>query len=227
MSNVSKENYLKTIFNYNHGRGESAVTTKLAHDLSVSNAAISDMAKKLSKDGLIFYKKYQGIELTEKGQKIALEVIRRHRLWELFLVKVLHLSWSEVHDQAEALEHNTSEFLIDKIDEYLGYPEFDPHGKPIPKRNGSLPKVEEYILLSDAVHGCTYRLVQVNEKDNKLINYLSKIGLLLNTEFEVVDKLDFDNSITICFENKSFLISQKISENIYVKQLKKYSNNNK
>lgn len=134
MSTISKENYLKVIFNQNELVNDFVTTSQMAQELDVSNAAISDMAKKLSSEGLITYEKYKGMELTSKGEKMALKVIRRHRLWELFLMKILGLNWSEIHDEAENLEHHSSDFLIDKIDEYLGYPEFDPHGHPIPKK---------------------------------------------------------------------------------------------
>jgi len=221
MSTISKENYLKVIFNHKYTSGGNASTVKLAQELSVSNAAISDMAKKLSQEGLISYKKYKGMELTGEGEKIALNVIRRHRLWESFLMKVLDLPWSEVHDQAEILEHHTSEFLIDRIEEYLNFPEFDPHGHPIPKKNGTLPKSPKIIVLANAEVGCEYELVQVNDKDNKLINYLSRVGLILNTKFEVIDKLEFDNSLTVKFENKTLSISQKLSESVFVKPLKR------
>ncbi len=221
MSSISTENYLKKIFNYSQAFGESINTAKLAHELSVSNAAISDMAKKLSKQGLVTYEKYKGMELTEMGEQIALNVIRRHRLWELFLIKVLDLPWSEVHDQAEVLEHHTSEKLIDRIDEYLGFPDFDPHGHPIPKKNGTLPDSQQYITLAEASEGLFYKLMQVDDGDKELIKYLSKVGFLLNTEFEVVHKLDFDKSFTIKFADKTLSVSQKISESIYLKEIKK------
>lgn len=221
MSTVSKENYLKVIYNHNYSFGENASTVKLAQELAVSNAAISDMAKKLSQEGLISYKKYKGMELTGEGEKIALNVIRRHRLWELFLIKVLDLPWSQVHDQAEKLEHHTSEFLIDKIDEYLDYPEFDPHGHPIPRKNGSLPKSPKLMVLADAEVGSEYEIIQVDDRDNKLIDYLSKIGLVLNTKFEVISKLEFDKSLTVKFGSQTVSISQKISESIFVKSKEK------
>ena len=221
MSTISKENYLKVIFNHNYTFGENASTVKLAQELSVSNAAISDMAKKLSQEGLISYKKYKGMELTDEGEKIALNVIRRHRLWESFLIKVLDLSWSEVHDQAEKLEHHTSESLIDRIDEFLNYPEFDPHGHPIPRKNGTLPKSPKLLNLAVVEIGNEYEIIQVDDKDNKLIDYLSKVGLVLNTKLEVIDKLDFDKSLTVKFEDKTLSISQKISESVFVKPIKK------
>lgn len=221
MSTVSKENYLKAIFNYNVNIGESATTKKIAEELSVSNAAITDMAKKLSEEGLISYEKYKGMELTSEGEKIALKVVRRHRLWELFLVKVLGLNWNEVHNEAEKLEHQTSEFLIDRIDEFLGYPEFDPHGHPIPSKNGTLPKTPKIIPLYEAEKGLTYEFVRVNDRDSELINYLMKVGLLLNTEMFIEDKLKFDESTMVTYNGKTISLSKKIAESIYVKLLKK------
>ncbi len=220
MATISKENYLKTIFNYKITRGENATTKKIANDLSVSNAAISDMAKKLADDGMISYEKYKGMELTAAGEKIALMVIRRHRLWELFLVKALGIGWNQVHDEAEKLEHHTSEFLIDKIDEYLGYPEFDPHGHPIPKKNGILPKSPKVILLSEAEKNVVYEFVRVDDRNSEVINYLIKVGLLLNTELTVVDKLAFDNSMTVSFDNKVLSLSKELTNSIYVKTVK-------
>lgn len=178
------------------------------------------MAKKLADDGMISYEKYKGMELTAAGEKIALKVIRRHRLWELFLVKALGIGWNQVHDEAEKLEHYTSEFLIDKIDEYLGYPEFDPHGHPIPKKNGILPKSPKVILLSEAEKNVVYEFVRVDDRDSELINYLIKVGLLLNTELKVVDKLAFDNSITVSFDKKVLSLSKELTNSIYVKTAK-------
>lgn len=221
MSTISIENYLKAIFNHTNLLGENAGTAQLAQELSVSNAAISDMAKKLSSHGLIAYKKYKGMELTSEGEKIALRVIRRHRLWELFLIKVLDMPLSEVHDQAEKLEHHASEILIDKIDEFLGYPEFDPHGHPIPKKNGSLPKSQKFIPLANAEENLKYQVVQINDRDNKLVNYLSEVDLVLNTQFKVIGKLEFDRSLLLQIGGKTLSISQKISENIYVRSFEK------
>lgn len=219
MSTISTENYLKKIFNHNKVFGEKINAVKLAQELSVSNAAISDMAKKLSKHGLISYEKYKGIELTDKGEQMALNVIRRHRLWELFLIKVLNMPWSEVHEQAEVLEHHTSEKLIDRIDEFLGYPDFDPHGHPIPRKNGSLPDAQYYISLAEAVEGSSYELMQVDDHEKKLISYLTKVGFVLNTRFVVIDKLDFDKSYTIKFNDTVLSVSQKISESLYLKEI--------
>ncbi len=221
MSTVSKENYLKTILNQRMTMGNGATTSQMATDLSVSNAAISDMAKKLSKQGLVNYEKYRGMELTSKGEKIALKIIRRHRLWELFLMKVLGLGLSEIHDEAEKLEHHSSDFLIDKIDHFLNYPDFDPHGHPIPKKNGTLPKLPNLLKLSDTDVGSKYEFVSVNDKDSELINYLVKAGLLLGSKLEIIAKLSFDNSMTVKFNNTELSLSKKITDSVFVIPIKK------
>lgn len=217
MSTISKENYLKAIFNHGNEMEKNASTTKIANHLSISSSAISDMAKKLSKEGLVKYERYKGIILTAHGEKAALKVIRRHRLWELFLMKVLELDLSEVHDEAEILEHYTSDFLIDKIDEFLGYPDFDPHGHPIPKKNGTIPKITGVVPLADAVINQEYEFVKVNDRDSELINYLIKVGLKLHSKLEVIDKLGFDDSVTIIYDNKILTLSKKIADNFFVR----------
>jgi DtxR family Mn-dependent transcriptional regulator len=216
MSTITKENYLKTIF-VQSNIGENAYTSKMAKKLSVSNAAISDMAKKLSLEGLVTYEKYRGMVLTSAGEKIALKVLRRHRLWELFLTKVLRMSWSEVHDEAEKLEHHSSDALIDKIDEFLLYPEFDPHGEPIPKKNGLLPKSPKSIPIIKGEIGNKYQIVRVDDQNRELMNYLTKNDLLLNTKVEIIDRLSFDNSVIVKIKDKKISLSEKISQSVFVK----------
>lgn len=217
MSTISKENYLKAIFSHSTEMDNNASTTMIANHLSISSSAISDMAKKLSKEGLVKYEKYKGIILTPHGEKAALKVIRRHRLWELFLMNVLGLDWSEVHDEAEKLEHYSSDFLIDKIDEYLGHPDFDPHGHPIPKKNGSIPETPNVILLAEAETKNKYELIRVNDKESELINFLKKVGLKLNSKLEIVDKLDYDNSISVRVNKKNITLSKKVTDNLFVR----------
>ncbi|MFA3782539.1 metal-dependent transcriptional regulator [Melioribacteraceae bacterium 4301-Me] len=217
MPTISKENYLKAIYQ-SIALGETATTSKLSRELNVSDAAISDMAKKLSKEGLISYEKYKGVVLTKEGQKIALKVIRRHRLWELFLTKVLGIPWGEVHNEAERLEHHSSEELINKIDEYLGYPTFDPHGDPIPKSNGDLPSMPKFFPLTKTKVGTTYKVVRVDDKNTELIKYFSKIGLAINGKIKILERLSFDNSINIEMNNKFFTFSEKVASSIYVNE---------
>ncbi len=216
MPSISKENYLKTIFIRNQSEKKPVSTTEIASRLEISNAATSEMAKKLAESGLIKYEKYKGLQLTKKGEKIAIDVIRRHRLWELFLVKVLNLNWAEVHDEAEKLEHISSEKLIDKIDEFLNYPDFDPHGEPIPRKNGKLPVIPETKKLSEAEIGKKYQIAKVDDSSNELMNYLMKIGVKLNETVQVLEKLSFDNSLVIELNGQRINLSEKVTESIFV-----------
>jgi len=216
MPTISKENYLKTIYQRAQTNNEPVTTSYVASKLEVSNAATSEMAKKLSDDGLISHEKYKGIELTDNGREIALQIIRRHRLWELFLIKVLGLSWGEVHDEAEMLEHSTSELLINTIDDYLGNPKFDPHGSPIPDRFGNLPVTPAIIALTKCRTGKKYRIAKINDKSSELMNYFSRLGLELEKEIAIEDRLEFDNSITLSIDNRIHSLSEKICENVYV-----------
>jgi DtxR family Mn-dependent transcriptional regulator len=216
MTSINTEDYLKTIYGISSGNGDLVSTTVVAEKLDVSKAAASEMAKKLSERGLINYARYKGIKLTDKGETAALKVIRRHRLWELFLMNELGLSWSEVHDEAERLEHQTSEFLINKIDQYLDYPEFDPHGDPIPNSDGKLPKLPKLKTLNECEVSKSYKIVKVNDSNSELINYFTRLGLTLNTEITVLEKLSFDNSVVIQVEKNEYSLSEKISENLFL-----------
>lgn len=216
MPTISKEDYLKTIFNQRIEKSGMVTTSRLAEVLEISNAATSEMAKKLSDEGFVQYQKYKGLDLTGEGEKIALEVIRRHRLWELFLMKVLNLSWSEVHDEAEMLEHTTTDFLINKIDEYLKYPQFDPHGSPIPGKNGEMPLQPFIMPLNQTESGKSYFVKRVADENSELVNYFSKIGLLIDTEIFIKQKFSFDNSIIINVRNVDITLSEKVCKSIFV-----------
>lgn len=216
MTSVSKENYLKLIYAHKQRSNKSVTTSVLAHDLEVSNAATSEMAKKLYSSGLVTYKKYKGLELTQEGKKIALDVVRRHRLWELFLMKVLKLSWAEVHDEAERLEHISSEKLIDRIDEYLEYPVLDPHGEPIPNKEGIMPDVPKSIKLSEGKIGTIYELIKVDDTVSDLVMYLNKVGIELNKKILIVEKFPFDNSVVIKFERKKLSLSDKVAQHLFI-----------
>lgn len=224
MTSISIENYLKAVYNSTGGKNNPVTTSELAAKLDVSNAATSDMAKKLAKAGYVTYVRYKGLSLTEEGEKHALRIIRRHRLWELFLIKVLDLSWGEVHDEAEKLEHCASEFLIDKIEEYLDFPEFDPHGSPIPGKNGELPVMPKIIPLFEAVTGKSYTIAKVTDRSSELIHYISGLGISLNSHIEVTDKLSFDDSMTIKIGGVKHSFSKKITEHIFVSEFVKKEN---
>jgi DtxR family Mn-dependent transcriptional regulator len=216
MITVSKEDYLKEIYTISCESGQKVSTSFLASRLSVSNAATTDMAKKLDDAGLIAYEKYKGLKLTQKGKKLALKIIRRHRLWESFLIETLGLSWGEVHDEAEKLEHQTSDFLIDKIDKYLNHPKYDPHGDPIPQKDGKIPDLPDNINLAEAVTGNSYEIVKVNHESNELMEYFSKINIELNTTVKLVDKLNFDNSVSIDVNNSIYTLSGQVASKIFV-----------
>lgn len=219
MSSISKENYIKTILVHVFS-GEKNITTNLmAQELEVSSAAVTDMAKKLSKEGLIKYAKYKGMELTHEGEKLGLKILRKHRLWELFLMQKLGLTWSEVHEEAEKLEHHASEFLIDKIDESLGYPDFDPHGEPIPSKEGKMPEMPPFMSLAESVPGRTYKILKVNDKNSELINFFTRMNLLLGTEIEVVEKFAFDHSLIIRVADEELTLSEKVTKSIFVNQI--------
>jgi DtxR family Mn-dependent transcriptional regulator len=217
MPTISKENYLKTIYLLSAELdGKPVTTNKLAEELNVSSAAISEMVKKLSYTGMVNYEKYKGIKTTPKGAKTALNVIRRHRLWELFLIDVLNLSWHEVHSEAELLEHYTSEYLINQIDEYLNFPTVDPHGQPIPDKHGIMRDEPMDFLMSECEIGKVYRISRVNDGNNELIKYLSKLEIKLNMLIKIEEKLSFDGSVIISADGNSHSLSEKLISNIYV-----------
>jgi DtxR family Mn-dependent transcriptional regulator len=219
MATISKENYLKAIYNLAGQNGDSISTSLLAKELNISNSAISEMASRLSDQGFIDYKKYKGIKILSKGKKIAKNVLRKHRLWELFLIDTLNMNWGEVHDEAEKLEHSTSENLIDRIDEYLNYPSTDPHGAPIPDKSGDYRLNVDDFSMANCEVGESYSISRVNDKRKDLISYLSKINLTLNKRVKVLDRLEFDGSLIIEIDNVSHTLSEKVIDNIFIKKI--------
>ncbi len=220
MSTISKENYLKTIYSESFNSEDIVSATTLSGALGVTKSAVSDMAKKLSEQNYVNYKPYRGISLSTKGKKIALQIIRRHRLWELFLINVLDLSWSEVHEEAENLEHCTSDILVNKIDDFLDNPKFDPHGEPIPNRKGVMPLLPKLIKLSQVKIGNKYNISRVNDKNKELMNYLTQVGIKLNSEIKIVNILDYDNTIFVKIKKAIIPLSEKIAEKIDVTLMK-------
>jgi DtxR family Mn-dependent transcriptional regulator len=214
MKSTGKENYLKTIYELTALRGAGLHSHELADALNVSRPAITDMLKKLIKEGLVEKKVKDGLRLTEKGERSAVTMLRKHRLWETFLIKVLNLSWEEVHDEAEHLEHSASDYLINKIDEYLGFPKFDPHGSPIPQKNGKIFRSKDLIKLTDAVIGGIYIIAEVSDKSRELLDLLNKMGLSLNSSIEIKSKVGFDGSMIIGFNGKEIMLTSKIQESI-------------
>ena len=215
MKNTSKENYLRTIFRFCNEEGKIK-TAQIAEKLGISNAAVTDMMKKLSREGYVKYERYKDIKLTKLGESFAKNMVRRHRIWELFLNRIVKLSWDKVHDEAENLEHSSSDELIDRMEEMLGFPEFDPHGDPIPDKNGTLPEERKMIPLSTAKAGETVEVIKVNDFDSNFLNYLSGIGIALNKKINVKDILTFDDSMLISVDENEINISDVIATNIFV-----------
>lgn len=215
MNNISKEDYLSTI--YKHRDSEGAIkSNQIAERLEISGAAVTDMLKKLSKDGYVDYKKYKGIRLTKVGEEYAMNMVRRHRIWEMFLHQVVGIPWDKVHAEAENLEHSSSDDLIDRLEEMLDFPEFDPHGDPIPDKNGKLPEQKKAKSLSVMQPGSRVKVLKVNDFDSSFLKHISRIGIGLNKEIEVKDVLKFDGSMLLAIDGKELNVSNKLAANIFV-----------
>ena len=215
MNNISKEDYLSTIFKFQNQSGEIKPIA-IAKKLEVSQAAVTDMLKKLAVDRYILYEKYKRIRLTRLGEEFARNMVRRHRIWEVFLQKVIGMPWEKVHQEAHKLEHSSSDNLIDRLEELLRYPEFDPHGDPIPSREGKMPKVKKQYPLSDLKGGESGVVIRVNDFDEQFLTYLTTLGISLNEVIRVKERRDFDNSLLVQIKGKPWNISQKLADNIFV-----------
>ena len=213
---ISEENYLKVIYHLSQVSPKGVNTNAIAGMLETKASSVTDMMKKLSEKELVIYKKYQGVTLTEEGFLSAKMIVRKHRLWEVFLVEKLGFAWDEVHEIAEELEHIKSEVLINKLDFFLGFPEYDPHGDPIPNEDGVIKKVNK-MLLSEAKIDQLYVCVGVKDSSSEFLKYLDKQKIALGTSIKVKDKEVFDNTLTVELNNQKISISHKIATNIFVK----------
>lgn len=212
----SEENYLKTIYHLTNLTDLEVSTNAIAEMMETKASSVTDMLKKLAEKDLVNYKKYQGVSLTDKGKLIAKMIVRKHRLWEVFLVDKLDFAWDEVHDIAEQLEHIKSEQLINKLDDFLGNPTEDPHGDPIPDAQGRMAKTDKQ-LLSDLAVNQTGICVGVQDSSAQFLKYLDKQKIALGSKIEIVSKESFDLSIRIMVNDKELTISSKIASNLYVK----------
>ena len=216
MLSFTEENYLKALLKISFDSGvEEVGTNELATALAVKPATANDMLKKLKEKELVDYEKYGKITLTTTGRKNAIDVIRKHRLWETFLYEKLEFSWDEVHEVAEQLEHIQSEKLVDKLDKSLDFPEFDPHGDPIPNKKGEL-KVQFKKTLSDVAVGNRCRMVAVKDNSSSFLQYVVKVGLGINNKIVVVSKQEYDAITVIEVNGIKSSVSQKFAENIFV-----------
>lgn len=215
----SEENYLKAIFTLSQDTEGAISTNDLAEKMLTKASSVTDMLKKLCEKGLLEYQKYQGCILTNEGKSNALAIIRKHRLWETFLVDKLSFGWDEVHEIAEQLEHIQSTELTDRLDEFLGFPKVDPHGEPIPGKDGRIESVSNRILLSEAVIGMKAIVMGVEDDQTEFLQYLNKIGLHLGTQIDIQDKLGFDGSIIVIMNDKQVQFSITIAKQISIKPL--------
>lgn len=218
MLSYTEENYLKTIYHLSEGGQKAVLTNEIAAALNTKAATVTDMMKKLSGKELIAYEKYYGVTISKKGKQLALSIVRKHRLWETFLVEKLTFQWDQVHEVAEQLEHIQSPLLIEKLDEFLGYPTADPHGHPIPDKNGKI-KQEKQILLKEAIVNKRFTVCAVRNGSPPFLQYLSKIGVQIGVTILVTERIEFDGSLEVSIQqNKPQLISREAAENILVKE---------
>lgn len=213
---ISEENYIKVIYHLSLVSPKGVNTNAIAGMLDTKASSVTDMLKKLSEKELVSYQKYQGVTLTDKGFYLAKMIVRKHRLWEVFLVNKLNFSWDEVHEIAEELEHIKSEKLINRLDEFLDFPAFDPHGDPIPNHQGEMVKIDK-LLLSEADFNHEYVCVGVKNSSVEFLQYLDKQNISLGSSIKIISKEDFDGSLTIELNSKILSISNKIAENLFIK----------
>lgn len=215
MMSLAEENYLKAIFHLEY-EGEGEVSTNaIAESMETKPSSVTDMVQKLAEKGMLIYQRYKGVQLTEEGRKLAAYVIRKHRLWEVFLVEKLNFHWDEVHEIAEQLEHIQSDELVTRLDKYLGSPDFDPHGDPIPDEHGVLKRTSKK-LLSEIDKNEKGVCVGVKETSPEFLQYLDKKKISIGTKITVLGKEFFDGSMIIQVGRDQFFISHKIAENLFV-----------
>jgi DtxR family Mn-dependent transcriptional regulator len=213
---TSEENYLKVIYHLSNLSPKGVNTNAIAAMLDTKASSVTDMLKKLSEKEWIHYQKYQGVSLTDKGKLNAKIIVRKHRLWEVFLVEKLGFAWDEVHEVAEELEHIQSEKLINQLDQFLNFPSFDPHGDPIPNAKGEIINIEKQ-LISEIEVGKTITCVGVKDTSVDFLQYLNKQNISLGTKMKVLEKEPFDGTLKIEINNSVLVISDKIANNLYVK----------
>lgn len=213
----SKENYLKAIFHLQETSG-IVTTNDVAAELQTRPASVTDMLKKLKAQKLLLYEKYKGFRLSNDGRKVALQIIRKHRLWEYFLVEKLRFGWDEVHEIAEELEHISSKKLIDRLDEFLGFPQTDPHGDPIPDSQGRWVQVQQ-VPLTELPLNTPAEVSNITDQSSEILELLNHKNIALGSRMEVKKKFSFDNSLEIKMRNSHITISAELAKNILVKKV--------
>tara|TARA_B100000900_G_scaffold36394_1_gene27261 strand:+ start:21305 stop:21961 length:657 start_codon:yes stop_codon:yes gene_type:complete len=216
MITLTEENYLKAILSISLMSEDKVSTNEIAEEINTTPASVSDMIKKLEEKKLIKYEKYKGVKLSKKGKSLAISIIRKHRLWETFLVKKLNFEWSEVHEIAEQLEHIKSSELINRLEKFLKYPKFDPHGEPIPSKEGVMPNIKSTSLDQMKI-GFKGHVLGVTIDDKLFLDYLTNLNIRIGTKIEIIQKIEFDKSLKIKIENNQNHISFDVAKNILIK----------
>jgi DtxR family Mn-dependent transcriptional regulator len=215
---LAEENYLKAIYHLEQEFKSGVSTNALAKEMNTKASSVTDMVKKLAEKQLLTHIPYQGATLSKSGRNYAVKAIRRHRLWEVFLVEKLNFSWDEVHEVAEHLEHIKSEKLINELDALLEFPTHDPHGDPIPDKDGNFKHIEK-IILSKAEIGSHYKCVGVDDTSTNFLKYLDSNNIALGTIITVKHKEPYDNSIKIELDDKEIVVSHNVAKNLYLKKV--------
>lgn len=215
----TEENYIKAIYHLSNG-GESAVSTNtIAEELNTTAASVSDMIKKLANKKLLNYRKYHGVNIDDNGKKAALSIIRKHRLWEVFLVDTLDFNWDEVHEVAEQLEHIDSPLLTARLDHFLDYPKIDPHGDPIPDENGNI-KVGPQFPLVELELQVEAVITAVENTESLFLQHLDNLGIRLGIKFKITERAEFDGSLMLQLESgKEIFVSKEVAKNLLVRNL--------
>ena len=212
----TEENYIKSIYHLSEDGDENISTNEIAKQVNATAASVTDMLKKLKQKKIITYEKYQGVRLTKEGEKIAKSIVRKHRLWEVFLVEKLGYRWDKIHDIAEQLEHIKSEEMIDKLEKFLGFPKFDPHGDPIPDASLNIKAIKQ-TLLAKLKTGDKGKVVGVKDSSSKLLQHLDDLEIQLGTAIEIIDVIEFDNSVVVKIgKNKKATLSKLAAQNIFI-----------
>lgn len=214
MRSYTEENYLKIIYHLSE-ISNPVLTNAIAERTQTKAASVTDMIKKLSDKELVNYVKYQGVTLTEKGKTTAINIVRKHRLWEVFLVDKLNFKWDEVHDVAEELEHIQSNLLVERLDEFLDFPRVDPHGDPIPDKNGNFAELA-FIKLSKLKPTDKGTITGVSEHSSTFLKHLEKLGLTLGKRIEIIEVLEFDGSVELLVESQKTNISREVAKHILI-----------
>lgn len=216
MLSHTEENHIKAVYHLSTEGRASVSTTELAARMNTTPASITDMIKRLSTKKLLTYERYHGVRITMEGQRTALRIIRRHRLWETFLVNKLGFTWDQVHDVAEQLEHVQSSQLVDKLDDFLGNPVTDPHGHWIPDRDGNITAPER-LPLSTAPLNQHLQLQSIGDQNPAVLQYLSRIGVYIGAEVMITERRSFDGSMEVLIDNKeNVTLSREVGQQLFV-----------